>query len=65
MNDLSQDLNLSEDKKIDFKHINFWCEELGLKSEDLRDIVQLVGPAVHDVRVYLAKKLLISWPAHY
>lgn len=60
--------NKRDEKKIDIKEswdINFWCEELNLRSEELKEIVRMVGPAVHDVRLHLAKKLLISWPATY
>lgn len=45
--------------------ISYWCEELNLKAEDLREIIRIVGPAVHDVRLYLAKRLLINWPISY
>jgi hypothetical protein len=57
-----------DEKKIDIKEngdINFWCEELNLRSDELKEIVRMVGPAVHDVRLHIAKKLLISWPATY
>ncbi len=57
-----------DEKKIDIKEswdINFWCEELNLRAEELKEIVSMVGPAVHDVRLHIAKKLLISWPATY
>ncbi len=68
MNENFLDHSVGTESDIDLKEtrkMHFWCEELGLRSEDLRDIVRLVGPAVHDVRMYLAKKLLVSWPAHY
>jgi hypothetical protein len=58
----------NHDTKIDLKEtldVNFWCEELNLRADELRDIVKQVGPAVHDVRLYLAKKLLINWPVSY
>lgn len=45
--------------------VMYWCEELNLKAEELKDIVRLVGPAVHDVRLHLAKKLLVNWPVTY
>lgn len=45
--------------------ISYWCEELNLKADDLREIIRIVGPAVHDVRLYLAKRLLINWPVAY
>ncbi len=57
-----------DEKKIDIREswdINFWCEELNLRSEELKEIVNMVGPAVHDVRLHIAKRLLISWPATY
>ena len=50
------------EKHIDIKeawNLNFWCEELNLRAEELKEIVRLVGPKVHDVRVYLAKRLLL------
>jgi hypothetical protein len=57
-----------EDRKInvsEVKELNYWCEELNLRAEDLKDIIIKVGPAVHDVKLYMAKKLLISWPETY
>ncbi len=45
--------------------VNFWCEELNLRAEELKEIVNLVGPEVHDVRVHLAKKLMMSFPMSY
>lgn len=57
-----------EDRKInvsEVKELNYWCEELNLRAEDLKEIIRKVGPAVHDVRLYLAKQLLISWPETY
>ena len=57
-----------DEKKIDIKEngdINFWCEELNLRSDELKEIVRMVGPGVHDVRLHIAKKLLISWPVTY
>lgn len=51
------------EKKIDLKEswdVNFWCEEFNLRAEDLKEIVLSVGPKVHDVRVHLAKKLLLN-----
>lgn len=53
-------INLRENNDV-----NYWCDELHLKADDLRKIVHEVGPDVHDVRLYLAKKLLINWPASY
>lgn len=51
------------DKKIDVKEswdVNFWCEEFNLRAEELKEIVKNVGPDVHDVRVHLAKKLIMA-----
>lgn len=45
--------------------VNFWCEELNLHEGELREIVGLVGPDVHDVRVHLAKNLLLKLPLTY
>lgn len=63
------DLTRKEDEnKIDVREswdINFWCEELNLRAEELQEIVKLVGPEVHDVRVHIAKKLMLSWPKAY
>lgn len=63
MSDITKD-----DQKIDIKEawdINFWCEELNLRAEELKEIVKQVGPMVHDVRMHIAKKLLINWPSSY
>lgn len=54
--------------EIDIKHawdVNFWCDELNLRADDLKEIVKQVGPAVHDVRVHLAKNLIVNWPLAY
>lgn len=51
------------EKKIDVKEswdVNFWCEEFNLRAEDLKEIVKNVGPKVHDVRVHLAKQLILA-----
>lgn len=65
----SFNLGLSnQEAEIDVREafdLHFWCEELNLKKEELVDIVKLVGPAVHDVRLHIAKKLLINWPVAY
>ena len=56
------------EKNIDVKEswdVNFWCEELNLRAEELKEIVKVVGPKVHDVRVYLAKKLMLASPLTY
>lgn len=45
--------------------LNYWCEEFNLRAEELKEIVSKVGPAVYDVRLFLAKKLLAEWPATY
>jgi hypothetical protein len=45
--------------------LNFWCDELNLKKDELMTIVEEVGPVVHDVRLFIAKRLLINWPSAY
>lgn len=59
---------VTDEKKIDIREswdVNYWCDELNLRADELRDIVGQVGPAVHDVRLHIAKKLLINWPLAY
>ncbi|MES2526221.1 MAG: DUF3606 domain-containing protein [Bdellovibrionota bacterium] len=54
--------------RIDVKEswdVNFWCEELNLRAEELKEIVKVVGPQIHDVRVHLAKKLMMHFPLSY
>lgn len=46
-------------------NLYYWCDELNLKAEELKDIVKQVGPLVHDVRLHMAKRLLVSWPSMY
>lgn len=56
-------LKNENEKKIDVREswdINFWCEELNLRAEELKEIVKQVGPAVHDVRVHIAKNLILN-----
>lgn len=63
-----QHITLDTENKIDLREawdVNYWCEELNLRAEELKEIVKVVGPKVHDVRVYIAKKLLIHWPLAY
>lgn len=58
----------SGETKINVKEafdLHFWCEELNLKKEELLDIISKVGPLVHDVRLHIAKRLLINWPNAY
>lgn len=45
--------------------IGYWCEELNVRAEELAEIIKKVGPSVHEVRVYLAKMLLLNWPKAY
>lgn len=45
--------------------INFWCDELNLKAEELTEIISEVGPEVHQVRMHLARNLLEKWPLAY
>lgn len=62
------DGNHGHDKLINVKEsidLNFWCDELNLKTDELMDIVKEVGPVVHDVRLFIAKRLLLSWPSAY
>jgi hypothetical protein len=46
-------------------NVNYWCDEFNLRAEELKEIVKKVGPMVLDVRKYLARKLMASWPAFY
>jgi hypothetical protein len=67
MSDFNHKAN-SNDSKINIKEaldLHFWCDELNLKADELKDIVKQVGPVAHDVRLHIAKKLLISWPVTY
>ncbi|MFL5786089.1 MAG: DUF3606 domain-containing protein [Bacteriovoracaceae bacterium] len=57
------EMSVETENKIDLKEpwdLNFWCEELNLRAEELKEIIRLVGPKVLDVRIYLAKRLLLS-----
>lgn len=56
----------TDKKHIDLKKswdVNFWCEELNLRAEELQEIVKSVGNDAQDVRLHLAKKLILNWPA--
>jgi hypothetical protein len=58
----------SDEKLINIKEawdINYWCDELNLKAEELKEIVKEVGPKPHDVRMFIAKRLLINWNMSY
>ena len=61
----STQLNVNE---IDVKEawsIHYWCDELNLRAEELKEILKLVGPLAHDVRVHIAKKLILQWTLAY
>lgn len=45
--------------------INFWCDELNLKADELKEIIKQVGPEVHNVRLHLAKNMIVKWPLAY
>lgn len=45
--------------------VNFWCEELNLRAEELKEIVKLVGPSVHEIRRHISDKLMMAWPTAY
>ena len=58
----------SEERLINIKEswdVNYWCDELNLRADELSEIVKEVGPAPHDVRIYITKKLLLKWPLSY
>lgn len=58
----------SEEKLINIKEswdVNFWCDELNLKADELKEIVKEVGPVPNDVRIYITKKSLLKWPQTY
>lgn len=63
--DTTLDIDLKEINLQKSWNVNYWCEELNLCAEDLKEIVKAVGPSVHEVRVFLAKKLLLSWTRAY
>lgn len=68
MTELIQNQTVLDQNQINVKEswdVNFWCDELNLKAEELKEIVKMVGPKVHDVRMHIAKRLLISWPVAY
>jgi hypothetical protein len=45
--------------------MNFWCEEFNLRAEELKEIIKNVGPEINNIRMFLAKRLLVSWPMTY
>lgn len=60
--------SIQTNDKINIKEswdVNFWCDELNLKADELKEIVRQVGPAVHDVRLHIAKRLILKWPLAY
>lgn len=68
MNSVNQPKTTETENMIDVREswdVNFWCEEFNLRAEELKEIVKNVGPMVHDVRVHLAKKSIITWPLAY
>lgn len=68
MTELIQKQTVLDSSRINLKEswdVNFWCDELNLKAEELKEIVKNVGPLVHDVRLHLAKRLLQNWPSAY
>jgi hypothetical protein len=68
MSDKIRKHRIDEEKKINVKEswdINYWCDELNLKADELKDIVKEVGPGLHDVRLHIAKKHMIKWPVSY
>lgn len=54
-----QELRIDEKET---KDLNYWCGELNVRAEELKEIIKIVGPSVSEIRLYLAKKFLISWP---
>ena len=46
-------VNLTENGEF-----NSWCEELNVRADELKEIVQLVGSNIHAVRDYLAKRCM-------
>ncbi len=61
-------INRTNEETINVKEswdVNFWCDEFNVKAEELKEIVRQVGPSVHEVRLHIAKNLLINWPSAY
>lgn len=57
-----------EECRINLKEswdINYWCDELNLKADELKAIVKEVGPLIHDVRLHIAKQHIVKWPVSY
>ena len=57
-----------EESKVDLREswdVNFWCEELNLRAEELKEIVKKVGPSVHEIRMHLTKHSLTRWTQSY
>lgn len=50
---------------IDFSDLCYWSEELNLQVEELKEIVKIVGPSLHDVRLYLTKRSILLWTLAY
>lgn len=63
---MNKDIKLRhQDLRIDVKEsweLNYWCGELNVRAEELKEIIKIVGPSVPDVRLYIARKFLITWP---
>ena len=45
--------------------VNFWCEELNLRADELKEIVKSVGPKINDIRMHITKKMLNSMSVTY
>lgn len=58
---MQEEIHVSNYESPEFVHLNEswelnrWCEELNLRSDELIEIVKKVGPAIADVRDYLAR----------
>ena len=60
----SQSINTSYNSlDLNSLDLQFWSEELNLRADELRDIINEVGPSIHEVRVHIAKKSMANWPA--
>lgn len=62
MSEQNPDQNVNLSKALD---LEFWSEELSVRVDELKEIVKLVGPSLHDIRFHLTKRLMMSAPATY
>ena len=59
MSDNKNDIDKNNDEKIDVSEpyvLEYWKKRLGITTEQLKDVIEKVGPKTKDIEAFFAKQ---------